>query len=234
MLSSLTEEPKPRADDVVAYLNTLTVCKQLDPVFAATRPETGAQPFAKQRQAVRDAVKSKFSELRDACGRDVRANQMASAQAKLNIAKEMLVLRGEFAGDAIKMDDAVEELCSDFQQRSGAFAQSVAKALNEQRFVEVNKILLGYRSLAGAAEQEEYNNAFTSLMERGNAKCTDATQIISTINDDARGRTEFPPSVEEMAAALRWIRGATLLHALPFFSASFFHTISLSPALSSA
>ena len=71
-------------------------------------------------------------------------------------------------------------------------------------------------------------------MERGNAKCTDATQIISTINDDARGRTEFPPSVEEMAAALRWIRGATLLHALPFFSASFFHTISLSPAFTSA
>jgi len=67
----------------------------------------------------------------------------------------------------------------------------------------------------------------------GARKCQ-VTQIISTINDDARGRTEFPPSVEEMAAALRWIRGATLLHALPFFSASFFHTISLSPALSSA
>lgn len=209
--SSLDEEPKPRAEDVVAYLNTLTVCKQLDPVFAATRPETGAHPFAKQRQAVSDAVKSKFSELRDACGRDVRANQMASAQAKLNILTEMLVLRGEFSGDAITMDDAVEELYSDFQQRSGAFAQSVAKALNEQRFVEVNKILLGYRSLPGAAEQEEYNNAITSLMERGNSKCTDAMQIISTINDDARGRTEFPPSVEEMAAALRWIRGARCL-----------------------
>ena len=40
-----------------------------------------------------------------------------------------------------------EKLCCDFQQRSGAFAQSVAKALNEQRFVEVNKILLGCRRL---------------------------------------------------------------------------------------
>jgi hypothetical protein len=81
--SSLAGKPKPLADDVVAYLNTLTVCKQLDPVFASTRPETGAPLFAKQRQAVRDAVKSKFSELRDACSRDVRLTKWPARKRKV-------------------------------------------------------------------------------------------------------------------------------------------------------
>ena len=133
---------------------------------------------------------------------------MAEAQSTLEIAKGMLVLRDEFAGDAIKMDDAVEEMCADFDQKSGAFAQSVSKAINEERFRDLNTLLLGYRDLTGAAQQEEFNNALNSLVERGDAKYTLATQVIASINDDTRGRTEFPPSMDQMASALRWIEGA--------------------------
>lgn len=206
-LASLGEEPRPRAEDVVTFLKTLSVCKELDTVFAEARPE-GAQPFTDERKAVNDAVKSKFKQVRDTCSRKVRANQMAEAQSTLEIAKDMLILRDVFAGDAIKMDEAVEEMRSDFDQKSGAFAQSVSKALNEERFAELNTILLGYRDLTGAAQQEEYSTALCSLTERGTEKYTLATQVIASINDDARGRTEFPPSMEAMAAALRWIEGA--------------------------
>ena len=202
------EEPKPRAEDVVTFLKTLSVCKELDPVFAAARPDLGTQLFAEARSSVNAQVKAKFLEVRDTCSRQVRASQMAEAQSTLEIAKGMLVLRDEFASDAIKMDDAVEEMRADFEQKSGAFAQSVSKAINEERFGELNTLLLGYRDLPGAAQQEEFNNALNSLVERGDDKHTLATQVIASINDDTRGRTEFPPSMEQMAAALRWIEGA--------------------------
>ena len=206
--SSLSVEPKPRAEDVVAFLRTLSLCKELDSVLAAARPNSGTHPFTEQRKAVSEAVKKKFIEVRDTYSRQVRAKQMAEAQSTLEVARDLLVLRDEFAGDAIKMDDAVEEMRSDFDQKSGAFAQSVLKAINEERFPELNTILLGYRDLTGAAHQEEYNAALSTLMERGGEKYMLATQVIASINDDARGRTEFPPSMEQMAAALRWIEGA--------------------------
>ena len=208
-LTSLGEEPKPRAEDVVTFLKTLSICKELDPVFTAARPNSGStQPFTEQRKVANAAVKSKFMEIRDTCSRYVRASQMAAAQSTLEIAKDMLVLRDEFAGDAMKMDDAVEEMRSDFDQKTGVFAQSVLKALNDERFGDLNTILLGYRDLTGAAQQEEYNAALSSLTGRGHEKYTLATQVIASINDDARGRMEFPPSMEQMAAALRWIEKA--------------------------
>ena len=207
-LLSLGEEPKPRAEDVVTFLKTLSVCKELDPVFAAARPDSGTLLFAEERKAVNAKVKEKFLEVRDTCSRQVRGSQMAEAHSTLEIAKSMLVLRDEFAGDALKMDDAVEEMRADFEQKSGAFSQSVSKAINEERFGELNTLLLGYRDLPGAAQQEEFSNALNSLVERGDDKYTLATQVIASINDDTRGRTEFPPSMEQMAAALRWIEGS--------------------------
>jgi len=115
---------------------------------------TGTQPFAKQRKFACDAVKQKFTEVRDACSRDVRADRMAAAQANLERANEMLALRNEFAGDAITLDAALQEMRSSFKQKSGTFPRSVDDAVNQERFSELHKLLLGYRDLEGAAEQQ--------------------------------------------------------------------------------
>jgi hypothetical protein len=137
---------------------------------------------------------------------------MAAAQANLERANEMLALRDEFAGDAITFDAALQEMRSSFEQKSGTFARSVDDAVNQERFSELHKLLLGYRDLKGAAEQQEYSSALSRLKEVGDGKYTAAMQIISTINDDARGRScDFPPSVEQVATSLRWIEGARCL-----------------------
>ena len=208
--SSLEAMPKPRADDVVAFLATLEKCQQLDSFMCAVAREAGeTKTFLQARKGVIDLVKRKFSELRDACGRDVRANRMADAHANLEAAREMLVLRDEFAGDAITLDAAVEEMKGNFDQKAGAFARSVGEALSQERFSELKTLLLGYRDLTGAAEQEEYNTAVLAVKDAGDGKYTLAVQVISSISDDRR--IDFPPSVDNMAAALRWIESARCL-----------------------
>lgn len=211
-LSSLAAEPKPRANDVVVFMKTLTVCQVLDAFFAAASPDAGRQPFAEQRKAVSAAVKQKVMEVHDECGRDVRADKMADAKAKLDISQEMLVFADEFAGDARSLNALVEEMQGNFNQKAGAFRSASLEALNQERFTELNKLLVGYRHLSGAAEQEEYNCAMCKLKEVGDEKYTFAMQIISSsITDDPRGRHDFPPGVEQMATALRWIEAARCL-----------------------
>jgi hypothetical protein len=209
-VSSLEAMPKPRADDVVSFLATLEKCQQLDSfVRAAAREAAGGAPFLQTRKGVIDLVKRKFSELRDACGRNVRASRMADAHVNLEAAREMLVLRDEFAGDAITLDAAVEEMKGNFDQKAGAFARSVGEALSQERFSELKTLLLGYRDLAGAAEQEEYSTALLGVKDAGDAKYNLAVQVISSISDDRR--IVFPPSMENMATALRWIESAKCL-----------------------
>jgi hypothetical protein len=85
----------------------------------------------------------------------------------------------------------------------------VGEALSQERFSELKTLLLGYRDLAGAAEQEEYNTALLGVKDAGDAKYNLAVQVISSISDDRR--IVFPPSMENMAAALRWIESAKCL-----------------------
>jgi hypothetical protein len=219
-LSSLAAEPKPLANDIVNFLNTLIFCENLDQFLASAGPDEGAagtQTFAEQRKSVRDAVKQKFIEVRDAFSRDVRADKMAAAQASLEWASEMRPLRHEFADDAITFDAALQEMKGSFEQRAGTFARKFDNALSQERFPEIRKLLLGYRDLKGAAEQEEYSSAFSKLIEVGDGKYKAAIQIMrqfrsSMINHDARGRTgDFPPSVEQVATSLRWIESARCL-----------------------
>ena len=207
-LSSLAGKPKPRSNDVVDHLHVLDMCQNLDPVFAAARLKPAIQkPFAAQREAVCRAVKDLFNDLRTSMDSDVRSHKMSEAKEKLEKAQELLVLRDVFASDSITLDAAVDEMRGNYEQRSGVFAQSVNDALKQERFDSLNTLLQGYRGLTTAAEQEEYNNALTSLTEAGDGKYIMATQIISSISE----RAEFPPSVEQMAAALRWIGGAKCL-----------------------
>jgi hypothetical protein len=79
---------------------------------------------------------------------------MATAQANLERANEMLALRDELAGDEVTFDAALQEMRSSFKQKSGTFPRSVDDAVNQERFSELHKLLLGYRDLEGAAEQQ--------------------------------------------------------------------------------
>jgi hypothetical protein len=54
---------------------------------------------------------------------------MAEASTKLGKIKAVLVLRGEFAGDAITLDQAYEELRGEYDQKSGVFMQTVGNLL---------------------------------------------------------------------------------------------------------
>jgi len=136
---------------------------------------------------------------------------MTDAEQRFQKAREMLVLRDEFAGDALPMDDAVEEMRTAFEVKNSQFYQRVSEALKQERFTELNKLLLGYRGLPGEAEQAEYANALELLIERGNEACTVATQIMSCIDTDASGRAELPASMDQLAGALRWIEATECL-----------------------
>jgi hypothetical protein len=96
----------------------------------------------------------------------------------------MLTLRDDLAGDAVTFDTALQEMRSCFKQKSGTFPCSVDDAVNQERFSELHKLLLGYRDLKGDEEQQEYSSA---------CSC------------------HFPPSVEQVATSLRWIEGARCL-----------------------
>jgi len=127
-ISSLATEPKPRTDDVAAFLKTLAACQDLEPFFIAGQGQKSL-PFTEQRQAVVDAVKLMFSELRHTFSLDLGALRMADANAKLKKAKEMLVLREVFAADAITLDTAVEEMRGNFDQKSSLFSHNFSHAL---------------------------------------------------------------------------------------------------------
>jgi hypothetical protein len=203
-LSSLAAEPKPLADDIVNFLNTLTNCQELDPFLASVGPDEGAggtQPFAEHRKSVRDAVKQKFTEVRASFSRDVGADRMAAAQANLEWANDMQPLRDEFKGDAITLDAHLQEMKGSFEQNAGTVATRFNSALSQERFPEIRRLLLGAR----AAEQEE---SLGRLIEVGDGKYTAAIQIISRISHDARGHGDFLPYVEQVATSLRWIENA--------------------------
>jgi len=207
-MCSLTTEPKPRTDDVAAFLKTLATCQDLEPFFSAGQGQK-LPPFTEQRQAVVDSVKLMFSELRHTFSLDLNAVSMADANAKLEKAKDMLVLREVFAADAITLDTAVEEMRGNFDQKSSLFAHNVADALQQERFVVLNTLLLGYRDLPSAADQEEYNKALNRIKEAGDSKYNAAMQFISSIGEDVRG--ELPAYVRQIATDLRWIEGASCL-----------------------
>jgi len=202
-------EPKPHAKDVVAFLKTLDMCKQLEPV-CATGEGRGFQPFTDQHNAVVKAIKNMFSELRDTCGRDIRADKMADAKAKLDKVNQMLVLRDVFANDSITLDAAVNDLRGDFDQKRSSFAQSICGDLHQERFARLNTRLLGYRNLTSAAEEEEYNDALSLVNEAGEEKYITAIEIINSISTEVR--VELPlTSVKQLATVLKWIEGAKCL-----------------------